>query len=246
MSAPLLFLDVDGVVLPFGADLDDIGPGLGSRLAALPARLVWATAWEHGANDEIAPRLRLPRLPVVQWRTPTAAEESGEEYFNLHWKTRQVVEWADGRDFAWADDEVTAADREWIEQNHPGRALVHHVPSLLGLTGADFEVLGRWLRAVAGGEAAGIESAAGEVRGVVGQGGADRSGEVGGVGEIGEIGGVGEVEAAGGGGGGGLASGGARDVVARGGVGGVGGDGAGRDVEPGEAEAAGDARPTTS
>jgi hypothetical protein len=150
MSAPLLFLDVDGVVLPFGAELDDLGVDLGRRLAALPGELVWATAWEHGANHEIAPRLGLPQLPVVEWQPPTAAQETLDQYFNLHWKTRQVVDYARGRDFAWADDEVTPADREWVEQNHPGRALVHHVRSLLGLTGMDFDVLGQWLLAVRG------------------------------------------------------------------------------------------------
>lgn len=150
MSAPLLFLDVDGVVLPFGADLDDLGTELGRRLTALPGELVWATAWEHGANEMIAPRLGLPRLPVVEWREPTVAQDSLDQYYNLHWKTRRVVEWADGRDFAWADDEVTEADREWVEQNHPGRALVHHVRALLGLTVVDFEVLEGWLRSVAG------------------------------------------------------------------------------------------------
>ena len=36
MSLPLLFLDVDGVVLPFGMELDDLGPDLGPRLTALP------------------------------------------------------------------------------------------------------------------------------------------------------------------------------------------------------------------
>ena len=155
MSAPLLFLDVDGVVLPFGAEPDDIGADLGRRLAALPGELVWATAWEHGANDEIAPRLGLPRLPVVEWREPTAAQDALDEYFNLHWKTRQVVEWAGGRDFAWADDEVTASDRDWVAEHHPGRALVHHVRALLGLTGPDFEVLEQWLRTVRGDEGEG-------------------------------------------------------------------------------------------
>jgi hypothetical protein len=161
MSAPLLFLDVDGVVLPFGAELDDLGADLGGRLAALPGELVWATAWEHGANREIAPRLGLPQLPVVEWRAPTVAQETLDEYFNLHWKTRQVVEWADGRDFAWADDEVTASDRDWIAEHHPGRALVHHVRALFGLTGADFEVLGQWLRAVRGDDGEGADEGGG-------------------------------------------------------------------------------------
>ena len=146
MSAPLLFLDVDGVVLPLGAEPDDLRDDLGRTLSALPADLVWATAWEHSANIEIAPRIGLPRIPVVEWHDPTTAELALDAHFDLHWKTRQIVEWAHGRDFAWADDEVTTADQDWIAQNHPGRALVHHVRALLGLTTADFETLRRWLR----------------------------------------------------------------------------------------------------
>jgi hypothetical protein len=148
MNAPLLFLDVDGVVLPFGAELDDLGPDLGRRLAALPGELVWATAWEHGANEAVAPQIGLPTLPVVEWRVPTPAEDALDANLGLHWKTQQIVEWAAGRDFAWADDEATAVDRAWIAEHHPGRALVHQVGPLLGLTVADFELLGRWLREV--------------------------------------------------------------------------------------------------
>jgi len=158
MSAPLLFLDVDGVVLPIGRPLEELGPDLGRQLAALPAELVWATAWEHGANDEIAPRIGLPRLPVVEWRATTLAEDIEDDYFGLHWKTRQLVEWAAGRAFVWADDEATDADCDWIAAHHPGRALVHRVPATRGLTGTDFAVLGRWLRG--GGDAVEEESAA--------------------------------------------------------------------------------------
>jgi hypothetical protein len=149
MNTPLLFLDVDGVMLPFGTEPLDLRPGLGPLLTALPAELVWATAWEHGANDDIAPRIGLPSLPVVEWRVPTQAEEATDDYLGLNWKTRQVVEWAAGRDFAWTDDEVTDADREWVAQNHRGRALLHRVQSLIGLTAADVEVVERWLQGVA-------------------------------------------------------------------------------------------------
>src|SRR5579859_7214416 len=106
-ALPLLFLDVDGVVLPIGADLDELGVDLGRQLAALPAELVWATAWEHDANDELAPRLGLPALPVVEWPDASDERDAQDAYFGLHWKTRALVEWAAGRDFAWADDEVT-------------------------------------------------------------------------------------------------------------------------------------------
>ncbi|MEH0820113.1 MULTISPECIES: hypothetical protein [unclassified Micromonospora] len=53
---PLLFLDVDGTLLPFGGSAgpsdDGVNPllagldaGHGCRLAALPCALVWATTW---------------------------------------------------------------------------------------------------------------------------------------------------------------------------------------------------------
>jgi hypothetical protein len=87
---PLLFLDVDGPLIPFGATprqlpggypqhpappglpgagtnplLDRIDPALGPRLAALPCTLVWATTWGEDANACVAPRLGLPPLPVL-------------------------------------------------------------------------------------------------------------------------------------------------------------------------------------
>jgi hypothetical protein len=148
---PLLFLDVDGVVLPIGAELEDLGTALGRQLAALHCELVWATAWQHDANEEIAPRIGLPRLPVVEWRDTTVAEDDEDTYLGLHWKTRLLVEWAAGRDFAWVDDEVTDTDANWIAEHHPGRAMVHRVRSPGGLSPADFAVVGRWLRGVRGG-----------------------------------------------------------------------------------------------
>lgn len=158
---PLLFLDVDGPLLPFGAGpqhqlsageestshLARLDPQIGPRLAALPCELVWATTWEQEANAEIAPRIGLPRLPVVNWPEPSAEHERENQWFGLHWKTRTVVAWAAGRPFAWIDDEITDADREWVCAHHHGRALLHHVASSRGLTEDDFATLDQWLRA---------------------------------------------------------------------------------------------------
>jgi hypothetical protein len=164
---PLLFLDVDGPLIPFGATpeqlpggyptyqagagahgvdanplLARINPALGPRLAALSCELVWATTWMADANQCIAPRLGMPELPVVAW--PDLPDE--DELGGLHWKTRTLLAWADGRPFAWVDDEITEADRTWVAAQHQAPALLHRVDPSQGLTARDFAVLNDWLR----------------------------------------------------------------------------------------------------
>ncbi|SOD85596.1 HAD domain-containing protein [Streptomyces sp. Ag109_G2-15] len=157
----LLFLDVDGPLIPFGAAdraypvydsvralppdaaghplLNRVDPALGGRLAALGCELVWATTWMDDANTSLGPWLGLPPLPVVEW--PDEDEPPGL----LHWKTRPLVAWAAGRPFVWIDDELTEADRSWVAVHHPGPALLHRVDHRYGLTETDFEALREWL-----------------------------------------------------------------------------------------------------
>ncbi|MEU3728126.1 HAD domain-containing protein [Streptomyces sp. NPDC033538] len=161
---PLLFLDVDGPLIPFGSSagqkevaaasstvdpgnplLGRLDPGIGERLIALGCQLVWATTWMEEANEVVAPRIGLPRLPVLEW--PDA--DAGGTPRGLHWKTRPMVEWAAGRPFIWVDDEISAMDRLWVDASHPGPSLLHQVESTKGLNGADFSALARWLDAVA-------------------------------------------------------------------------------------------------
>lgn len=94
------------------------------------------------ANECVAPRLGLPELPVVFW--PEPSEEDGRG--GIHWKTRALLEHAAGRPFIWVDDEITGADRAWIADRHPDRALLHRVDPGRGLTEADLGVLRAWLR----------------------------------------------------------------------------------------------------
>ncbi|MBT2478960.1 HAD domain-containing protein [Streptomyces sp. ISL-94] len=151
-ARPLLFLDVDGPLIPFGAGpypapgddanplLARVDPALGPRLAALPCELVWATTWGDEANECVAPRLGLPELPVVAWPEPSDEDGRG----GIHWKTPALLAHTAGRDFVWLDDEITGADRAWVSARHPGRALLHRVDPGRGLTEADFGVLRAW------------------------------------------------------------------------------------------------------
>src|SRR5262245_53635526 len=131
---PLLFLDVDGTLIPYDGSMpaepaDDwagrqgqanpnlgrINLALGPRLLALPVELMWATGWMHEANEVISPLLGLPQLPVVDLEEPDASE-----WYQLNWKTEILVEVAAGRPFVWIDDEITGTDRGWVAENHPG------------------------------------------------------------------------------------------------------------------------------
>jgi hypothetical protein len=157
---PLLFLDVDGTLLPYGGGvtlstqrdwdawqhesnpvLARLIPGYGPRLLALDCDLVWATAWREDANDVIAPRLGLPRLPVLELPPWTDECETAEP----HWKVPCILELAGGRPFVWVDDEIRDADRAWVAANHLGPALLHRVDPGVGLTDGDFAVLEGWL-----------------------------------------------------------------------------------------------------
>ncbi|MEV6150183.1 HAD domain-containing protein [Nonomuraea sp. NPDC052129] len=161
VQRPLLFLDVDGTLLPCGGgwrpsaldewaawqdaanpQLAKIDPAHGPRLLALSCELIWATAWMHDANEVIAPLLGLPELPVAD--LPDAPEEDDPGV--LHWKTQALVEAAAGRPFVWVDDEITDLDRIWVARHHRGPALLHRVDSANGLTHEDFAILDAWLR----------------------------------------------------------------------------------------------------
>jgi hypothetical protein len=153
----ILFLDIDGTILPFGSSrpypvhggpaavgpplLTRVDPGLGPRLTELGCELVWATTWAtEDANDLLAPWLGLPPLPAVDWPDP-----AGEEHGALHWKTLPLLARAAGRPFVWVDDEIGPADRAWVADHHPAQALLHRVDHRYGITDADLTVVADWL-----------------------------------------------------------------------------------------------------
>ncbi|BCB79607.1 HAD domain-containing protein [Phytohabitans flavus] len=161
-TRPLIFVDVDGVFVPFWGGsagtrrsscgvrsavdgfgnplLDRLDPADGERLLALPGELVWASTWMAAANEIVASRLGLPVLSVVDW--PDDDEEPGR---GVHWKTVHLTRWAAGRAFVWLDDETTDADRRWVAAHHAQPALLRRVDPLLGLTDADLAAVRQWL-----------------------------------------------------------------------------------------------------
>jgi hypothetical protein len=120
---PLLLLDVDGVLSPFGGSMappgfertviDGFQVTWSHRHAewlddlAFHFDLVWATTWEHKANRAISPRLGLPQLPVVEFTSPRVGDT---------WKLTDVSRYVGHRSMAWVDDELFLDAHRWADE----------------------------------------------------------------------------------------------------------------------------------
>lgn len=67
----------------------------------------------------------------------------------VHWKTGPLVDYADGRPFAWVDDEQSEPDQTYVTAHHQGPGLLHHVNPRIGLRETDFHTLADWYDCVA-------------------------------------------------------------------------------------------------
>ncbi|MFH8693837.1 MULTISPECIES: hypothetical protein [Streptomyces] len=177
MSRPLLFLDVDGPLNPYAAkptrrpdgyttlrvprdngDSPDhqelslrrgplrvwLNPAHGQALLKLGYELCWATTWMADANRWIGPVIGLPELPFVDF---------GDRLFQdrpdgVHWKTASLVEYANGRSFAWVDDEQSDSDQAYVTAHHRAPGLLHHVNPRIGLREDDFRTLADFARSL--------------------------------------------------------------------------------------------------
>ena len=142
---PMLLLDIDGVLSPFGA-----GPPPGFNreafgeyevvwsaqhrewLAELSSlfQLVWATTWEHSANEAMSPVLGLGQLPVIEFD-----RGSGDT-----WKLPSVQEFIADQPMAWIDDDLYIDAFAWAREREAPTLLIR-TSSSVGMTADHFEQL---------------------------------------------------------------------------------------------------------
>ena len=154
-TAPLLFVDVDGVISLFGFDTGDAPPGQlhwingvlhyiasssGEHLLRLGSRyeLVWATGWEETANDYLPHLLGLPDpLPCLNFDVPP-------RFGTAHWKISAIEEYAGAqRPLAWVDDSLDDSCHAWAG-NRPGPTLLVTTQSGQGMLDEHVDLLIDW------------------------------------------------------------------------------------------------------
>jgi hypothetical protein len=155
---PVLLVDVDGVLNPWLADGCPDGyreydffpgervllsPGHGPLLSSLePAyELVWATAWEHRANQLISPVLGLPELPVIEFPV-----DGRDPYFR---KLPAVIDAVGERPCAWVDDDHQPDHYTWAHERGVPTLLIDIDPAV-GLTPGVVTTLADWAASLAG------------------------------------------------------------------------------------------------
>jgi hypothetical protein len=157
VDRPLLLLDVDGVLNPYGGECpagftehvlfpDEIEPvrvcvDHGEWIAELAGvyEVVWATAWGEEANRLLAPLLGVPRMPVVPFpQVP----------FSADLKVPAIDALAGDRPAAWIDDMLGPAAYDWAARR-PAPTLLLPADPAVGLTRGLVE------RALAGAESPG-------------------------------------------------------------------------------------------
>ncbi|TDV51031.1 HAD domain-containing protein [Actinophytocola oryzae] len=125
-----------------------LNPCHGAQLLALAEEtgltLVWATTWQHEANDRIGPAVGLPRLPVVEFPGLTTSGWDEE------WKWPAVADYAAGRPLAWLDDEHDRTGAEEFTRRRAGApTLLCHVDPRQGLGPAHLAQVRDWAGSLA-------------------------------------------------------------------------------------------------
>lgn len=155
MGRPVLFLDVDGVLNPFGPhcpagftehDLFPgeepvrVNPAHGTWITELLATfdIIWATFWNEDANRLLAPLLRIDPLPVLAM--PPAPSQ-------LSAKVPLIASRAGKRPAAWIDDAHPPEARAWSQSRQVPTRLITTEPAV-GLTRAHVRQALGWARSL--------------------------------------------------------------------------------------------------
>jgi hypothetical protein len=168
MNAPLLFLDVDGVLCPEGsapqhavwheAGADSVWwmPDMVKPLRRLREtfEFVWSTWWEERAAPVVGMLYDLPGMPYLLISEQFKTEQDLESDFPrgmFDWKVPAMAKYAGDRPFAWVDDQISDeakkwAHERWFEQGIP--TMFHRVDPRVGLRPDAAELIEMWGDAV--------------------------------------------------------------------------------------------------
>lgn len=155
MAAPLLLVDVDGVVSLFGFDPSSPPPGrfllvdgiphlisadAGDHLRSLAAayELAWCTGWEEKADEHLRHLLQLPES------CPHLTFDGAAAVAHAHWKLDAIERYAGPRrPLAWIDDSHDEACAAWAASREGPTLLITTEPSV-GITAGHVERLLEW------------------------------------------------------------------------------------------------------
>jgi hypothetical protein len=155
MSAPLLLVDVDGVISLFGFDPSRPPPGqfllvdgiphlisaaAGDHLRSLAGafELAWCTGWEEKADEHLRHVLQLPES------CPHLTFDATAPGAHAHWKLAAIERYAGSeRPLAWIDDAHDQACGDWAAAR-PGPTLLVTTEPAIGITAGHVEQLLGW------------------------------------------------------------------------------------------------------
>lgn len=161
MAAPLLLVDVDGVISLFGFDPASPPPGkfllvdgiphlisaaAGDHLRALAGayELAWCTGWEEKADEHLRHALQLPdSCPHLTFDGVASGSQP-------HWKLDAIERYAGpNRPLAWIDDAHDQSCGEWAAARRGPTLLVTTEPAV-GITAGHVERLLAWAARASG------------------------------------------------------------------------------------------------
>ena len=161
-DAPILAVDIDGVISLFGFDQPEPGRGApndapgefhlidgmlhcialetGPRLERLSKtyEVIWASGWEDRANDHLPGILGLRQFPYLTF-------DGRARFGTAHWKLQALEDYSDSRPLAWIDDNLDDSCHEWAEKR-PAPTLLVPTESDAGLLDVHVEAIEQWAK----------------------------------------------------------------------------------------------------